>query len=246
MIIVSKFKDYYDHISHQYGGGDPKVVYDRRPHAGAISEYKVRGKVYDRHEQSFFYVRPTYLPLFETPSRHWTDPSEPHRSKFLQESDRWETSWISVAGTIYPVVGRRHSTTMLSTDPEDQAIPPAVVYPGHPLWERLRPANQRSLQPYPDNAMIEVHRLANMPVLMITSLHMGDRNQLAVECKVPILREYGFASIVDPGIIWQTIAYFVGNVMHENPDMMPRTEMTDKEKLLAAGFDARQSFRHRK
>jgi hypothetical protein len=29
MRIKSKFKDYYDFIAHQYGGGDPKVVYSR-------------------------------------------------------------------------------------------------------------------------------------------------------------------------------------------------------------------------
>lgn len=31
MIIKSKFKDYYDHVAFAYGGGDPKVVYDRKP-----------------------------------------------------------------------------------------------------------------------------------------------------------------------------------------------------------------------
>ena len=29
MIIKSTFKDYYDHIAHIYGGGDPKIIYPR-------------------------------------------------------------------------------------------------------------------------------------------------------------------------------------------------------------------------
>lgn len=30
MIIKSNFKDYYDFVSHQFGGGDPNVVYERK------------------------------------------------------------------------------------------------------------------------------------------------------------------------------------------------------------------------
>jgi len=29
MKIISKYKDYYDYVAHQYGGGDEKIVYVR-------------------------------------------------------------------------------------------------------------------------------------------------------------------------------------------------------------------------
>src|SRR5579859_3637473 len=29
MKIISGWKDYYDHVAHQFGGGDPKVRYER-------------------------------------------------------------------------------------------------------------------------------------------------------------------------------------------------------------------------
>ena len=37
MKIKSTFKDYYDHVAHIYGGGDPKCVYVRMPFEGKLT-----------------------------------------------------------------------------------------------------------------------------------------------------------------------------------------------------------------
>ena len=42
MKIISKFKDYYDSVAWTYGGGDPKIRYERREIEESVGPFKMR------------------------------------------------------------------------------------------------------------------------------------------------------------------------------------------------------------
>ena len=50
MKIISKFKDYYDHVAYMYGGGDPKIIYDRKP-----IKFIKDGDIYDTLNKVIWY-----------------------------------------------------------------------------------------------------------------------------------------------------------------------------------------------
>jgi len=79
------------------------------------------------------------------------------------------------------------------------------------------------------------------PVLMI-----GANLGVAVEDRIPILQNVGFASVMPAEQCYQEIAHYITNVLRDNPDIRQPVEVDDKYKIVAAGFDTKTSFRHRK
>ena len=71
-------------------------------------------------------------------------------------------------------------------------------------------------------------------------------NQVVIDKKIPILEKFGLPAYVTPEEMANKIDYFVRNLKFEVPDQTPVSAMTDKEKLIAHGFNDPQSFRHRK
>ena len=63
---------------------------------------------------------------------------------------------------------------------------------------------------------------------------------------IPKLSDYKIPSLLSPIDAYQSIDYFMTNLINDNPDMSPRTNMSDIEKLVSHGFDVRASFRHRR
>jgi hypothetical protein len=91
---------------------------------------------------------------------------------------------------------------------------------------------------------LELTRKVGAPVF--TCEHKSWRNDIIhVDGNVPILATMGIPAMIPAEQLYQDIAYFIGNTIKLSPDTMPATVMTDKEKIAAAGFDLKQSFRHR-
>ena len=67
-----------------------------------------------------------------------------------------------------------------------------------------------------------------------------------VDRTIPKLQDYGFPKEITAEDIAASADYFVRNLIHEVPDQAPINPMSEKEKILAHGFDLTQSFRHRK
>lgn len=57
---------------------------------------------------------------------------------------------------------------------------------------------------------------------------------------IPVLADYGFASIIPPEKMYMTIYNYLG-WLKDNPE--PPNNQTDKQKVVAHGFDLKKSFR---
>jgi len=51
--------------------------------------------------------------------------------------------------------------------------------------------------------------------------------------------------IKSPEILFQDVYSYISNVLRENPDVKPPVEVANENKITAAGFDIKKSFRHR-
>jgi hypothetical protein len=59
----------------------------------------------------------------------------------------------------------------------------------------------------------------------------------------PNLGAVGIASWIEADVIYQYLSYFVGNTMYDSPDTKPPVEVSNKNRILKAGFDLKTSFR---
>ena len=171
----------------------------------------------------------------------------PSYGRYDYYRDRFDLKWLCVAGKLYLLVDVR----------------PSDIYAPHiekwevlnqekhtKLWDMLHTRSRWAPEKEPPNyvggsfsAAIEVSRAIKAPVF---TYHYHANDRVAIEENVPVLADLGLPALVSPEQMYQDIAYFLGNTINESPDMMPPTKMTDKEKIVAAGFDVVQSFRHRK
>jgi len=129
----------------------------------------------------------------------------------------WNEFLISICGTYYPIVVH-HKTRKLFFESDKQ-----LTY-----WEdnficryrgKKSPLNEKFRQ----------------PVLMDASDHNGK-----IFYSIPLLANFKFASIIEPDEMYQSIYNFLG-WLKDNPE--PPNTQTDKDKIVAHGFDAKRSFR---
>lgn len=93
----------------------------------------------------------------------------------------------------------------------------------------------------------EISKQINQPVFMIDRVYrIQNGYQFYIDHNIPILKDYDIPSLISAKQMYQELSYYFINTMHDNPDTMPPSPMTDKEKTLQHGFDIKQSFRHRK
>ena len=56
----------------------------------------------------------------------------------------------------------------------------------------------------------------------------------------------GLAKMYPADQIYQDLSYCIANTINDSPDVAGPTNISNSEKIVAAGFDLKQSFRHRK
>lgn len=224
MKIISQFKDYYDYQATMYGGGDPNIVYHRKP-LGALCETNSL-RYYKNVEQCL----PKYA-RFQHEIRY----------RILDA----ELQYLVVCGTAYPIIALRNSNgcsgTFVMYDPEQHSKYVADVsrYAGEHIPSYVQ-----------SSRLIDLSIALGHPVFIVTRVRY-DRDtststySIAGDC--PKLSSLGFASLSPPEKLYQDLSYFVGNTMlSPSPDNMPIVPMTDREKILSHGLDPKKSFRHRK
>jgi hypothetical protein len=227
MKIHSQFKDYYDHVAYAYGGGDPKVLYLRN-RLGALKHY------YTDHLVEGLDIVQKGLP--------YTNDDELYR-KFNHRS-----KWLAINGKIYLILNKV-AAMYEAPIPENWQV---LTEEKHPeIWTYLHKVHwwaRGEVKQYIAREMpevLELSRKVGAPVF--TFDHKSWRNDIVhVDGNIPILGTMGVPALIPAEQLYQDIAYFIGNTIKLSPDMMPATVMTDKEKIAAAGFDLKQSFRHRK
>jgi hypothetical protein len=239
MRIISSFRDYYDHIAYQYGGGDPKVTYVRKPlypSAEALEARRYGGTFSAPPRCSIRAVE--RLPQGTRQRMH---PSWYRRDKWGDLDSQWALKWLACAGRYYLLVAPRSG---------DYRYPYVVLMPdAGKLYGYLTSSDRRwgALFDYAyfvsqgeerDAGLVEWSRLLGAPVFTF-----DDRD---VDTNVPILAHIGMPALRSAEWMYQDLSYFVGNLLRESPDVKPPVEVSDKDKIVEHGFDLRQSFRHRK
>lgn len=231
MIVKSPFKDYYDFVAKRYGGGDPRVVYARDRLAPCKT---FDGQIYETHRT----VEMTEFP-FPSPEDFFGRPDC---------DEALSTLFLVVAGKLYLIARMakssepRNPNTYRLQSPEPPALPKTRKWRWN-YWRRYLPAFGKE---HPQ--LIELSRLIQAPVFAISGVVVpwrSSKTRITICGQCPILGTVGFPSLISPFEMYQDLAYFVGNTMKPVPDTEPPVEVSNREKILKAGFDLRQSFRHR-
>jgi hypothetical protein len=221
MKIRSKFKDYYDFVGRRYGE-DPDVLYNR----GSIpsKDYKVdpgRG----RYPSTF--------------ASYWMKSREsvPDRTTYQLE--------ILVAGElIFPVVRmitrNSHPVYELPDTVAYRHLDQPTLHWLHGsskyekeerIWKSFSEALEK-LRPKLREAMVKLQA----PVF----LYRAD----GIDTRVPILSDFDIPSRIRPEDMWQNIYSVHQNVLRPNPDKMVPVQISEKDRIVKAGFDLKTSFRN--
>lgn len=275
MKIISSFRDYYDFVGHVHGR-DEKHTYVRRAFEGepsytspgqpatftAVVEGTTEGlgliDIYSQYRRYSWVSRSLDYRTVDEEGRELDIQTKKDYSSRLSQ---YSTYWIAVTGKIYAVIGRKgipeyervntpgahERKRRVEDDPKSYTL----LHEGHAAWPLMADSARRSFTMPLDGGptLLALHRKLQAPVFSIFGpARTEKKNETAyhVGYRLPILQEHDFQSVVDPYQLYQDLEYFIANTMNESPDTMPATQMTNKEKIVAAGFDLKQSFRHRK
>jgi len=232
MVIKSPFKDYYDFVAHQYGGGDPKVVYVRK----RISPLKDSG-----YESTIEVEMDGKFPLYRLEDLvEW------------KERETKRVAYLIVAGKAYVLqkTAGRWAESMYSDDVNTYRIQPLNYFEEfnkrHSRRWFVRHDYGELGKEYP--FFVELSRKVKAPVFVIRSVERpfrSDKLAVTVAGQCPILQEIGMPALIPATQMYQELSYFMGNTIKEHPDTEPPVEVSNNCKIINAGFDLRQSFRHR-
>ena len=97
---------------------------------------------------------------------------------------------------------------------------------------------------------VEISKRLGSPVFTLEYSHpirhtrVGNKavSRVTISTNVPNLGKLGFASILTAEQMYQDIAMFLGS-LNNDPDGQPPVNVSDKDRLLQKGFDAKVSFR---
>jgi hypothetical protein len=223
MKIKSTFKDYYDFVADQYGGGDPRIVYER---GSLVPRDKQFNSVYTDK-------------VVEMPNFPLEDPMR------LGQSYDMSLRYLVVTGKAYLI----SCLYEYAVDLNSYCLQPVEeLLKKNKKWRFIyrRDFGIEFGKEYP--FLVELSRLVGAPVFVIRTISWHgkwDKAKIAICGQCPILAKIGFPAIIPPQQMYQDLAYFVGNTMKPVPDNEPPVAVSNREKILKAGFDLKQSFRHR-
>jgi hypothetical protein len=225
MKIQSKFKDYYDYVEYLYSqeGGDPSNTYVRKE----LSQP-------DQPDSSNVYVN-----VNETERI----PEVPTRRDYYGEILPWAFKWCSVCGELYLLVSKISFTPDWRLITEDHPSL-RMVHSSHRRWfEEIR---MDEIWGVPNKSCVDISRQLQVPVFVIepTPRFSGLKKspQVAVSREIPILGKLGFASAIPAEQMYQNISMFMAS-LRDSPDSVPPVSVSDKDRLVQKGFDAKISFR---
>jgi hypothetical protein len=225
MLIISKYKDYYDHIPYNYGV-DKTIIFNR-------SKLKWSESVeclIDKNRYSFpdIYQHNRYV----------------NSVRGIGPEYNYEIKWISICGRLHLIVRDiripKSGFALITKQIYDEMGWKNRKYG----WKNNRdPSFEECIgKSEPKEFIIRLHKLFDNPIFEI--YEDCDRNFQFDS--VENLGELGFGKLYPPNIIYQNILHFICNVMVDNPDTLPPVEISDKDKIVGHGFDIKQSFRNRK
>ena len=220
MIIKSRFKDYYDFVGMQFGGGDPRVCYARERLSA----------------DDYFDVEVDSFPL--------RNPNDYHPDGSYKDREKFEQVYLVVAGRLY-LLSRPRTCEISHHNINSYHLkywPAKAKEPTKKTKFWWRGDQSQMAFGVERPFLVDLCRAVRSPVLAVEAIAHG---QVRIAGQCPILQEVGMASAIPAFQMYQEIAYFVGNTMKACPDTVPPVDVSNQEKILKAGFDLKSSFRHR-
>lgn len=271
MRIISKHKDFYDYLQYQYGQ-DLNIYWKRDflipfPEDKIFTSFLYQGDVSSSKEQEYICIY--NLNLHDLGRRSY------YQYRYLGVSDYMEClsfSWryepkpdykvfyvyISILGKVYPLIrlmDRNKKTIFFKTlDYETiQKVPSKVFQYPKKLTEDNFNSTLEEFKSLQSDILINIHRKYRTPIFLYTFSPETDYKDQYPSEKIYIRRRYplltDFQGLVNeigsPEDLYKGIYNFFIE-LKSNKDIEPPVELNNKEKIVKAGFDLKQSFRHRK
>lgn len=214
MKIISKFRDYYDFYSTNFGGPDPKIVYERH------------------------LLNDTSFSFFENGNTISKDDLDADLRYSTSTCYDYDFRWLIVCGKRFLLFRKsEYPKTQIWTAYKNSSEVEKYLNLGkgkRRAWKYFSPEyymgefSQKNL-----NFCIK-HK---SPIIVVDGRFTTDS---------PILGDIiNFVSTYPAEQIYQDISYFMLNQINGSPDIDPPVVLDDKFKIEYAGFDLKQSFRHR-
>lgn len=223
MKISSKFKDYYDYVAHQFGGGDPKVLYLRNPIPSEDCSVQLKSKNRIFQLSNYYKEKISYKYLAIA------------GKLYVLRAESLDDGTLSFT---------EHKLFTRENFPEfyDKTEKKANRW-----WWSFRNVTEEDVIGVESPELTEIAKKIRQPVFMI-NLITADRQGYTfhIDTNIPILQDYKIPHIISAEQMYQNIAYYMTNKMQDSPDLSVPAISSDKEKALQHGFDTKQSFRHRK
>lgn len=224
-IIPNGQKDYYDHIAHRFGGGDPRVTYNRKRIGPWNNERQCVDDV----------VLEADFPNLGTPYGYIKPFSDL----------AYDIDYLVVCGKAYP---------LLELDPFNPSRQWELMnlkkHADILRWsKRAQASDDDKMPPYPSWAGVEMPELVTLCKLVghpVFVVKRGMAGRRLIDGNCPNLSNIGLASVYPAEQLYQDLEIFLSSKMRESPDLAPPSPMSNKEKIVQHGFDVKQSFRHRK
>lgn len=250
MKIISRFKDYYDHVQHVNGGGDPKVIYHRD---FVLPDHESGGVRWERTGSLNRGLAPAVPNSIQTLQDGKIVTHEFRALVVLGRRYIIERSGFpgTVSNELVTILKDWHITKRPLVVPPFSHLSAFVfeheeVPPGKLSWYQQRSVNRttewkKEWKKYQVEQGVFAERFVmlskelNAPVFVVDSVYVYGRT--------PKLGELGFVAYYSAEQLYQELAMFVGNTLQPVAD--PASPMTDIEKVVSHGFDKKKSFRHR-
>ena len=223
MKIQSKFKDYYDHVAHIYGGGDPLNVYQRKPLDETV--YTFDSKVFDGFILPGNYYHDYMLKYIVIAGKLYTLRADKNPNPGQL------STWLDYE-LFTPENFPKHFEKNKSK--------------GFRKWRWLGLNREQVYIGYEHPALTEIAKAIGQPVYELVRISNSQKTSVYVNRVIPILAANHIPSIISAEQMYQDLSYYTVNTMKESPDVRKPDISSDKEKVLQHGFDVKQSFRHRK
>lgn len=240
MLIVSKFRDFYDSVAYQKGV-DKTLVYKRE-----LKELKFDPD--DRlknHKMLYSYGRDKAFPSFN--SNNYSSWMRRSAGDF-----KLETFIIGFCGKIYPVCKR---TDVIKNETGIEDVVSYIytydkileqfetVYKGkNDDWWKSRLSEELSyFKTYCErNDVKELFYQYKSPIFTIDNLidNIRDNKNLILN---PCLKDFEFYKCMDTYQVFQELEMYIGGVLGSNGK--DTVEVSDESKIVGKGFDLKTSFR---
>jgi len=243
MRIISNFKDYYDFISHQYGGGDPKIVYER-----------LFNKELDKNSiklECSFLKDYKWMPIF--PDSH----DNLHSRNMYAKLDY---KLLIINAKSYLIVSKNslyfkdYRTDNEKVDMNYHVVDEAFQWlldmynKADSWWKSMEKYTYDDIIGVEHPVFLEISRKIKRPVFTISKLESSRKYEgywyAYIDDECPVLSDLGMPKLIPAQQLYQEISYFMGNMIYDTPDTKPPVEICNKDKIVKAGFDLKKSFRN--